>query len=424
MTADLRIKVALVAAFATVVLLSLVSALGYVAMVDAARQSQLDLLDDRLAELERRLAQGDELSRSLQLDLSLQVIRVGQPVPESRAGVLQVVRQSDDPDVEALVGRVSTREIDQTLATVRTALWISVLVVGLLVGAAAWFVVDRALAPVRRLTARARAIEANQSLDLLPVTDSGDEIAELAATFNTMLAKLRTADFERRRFVSDASHELRTPLMVLTADAEYTLSQLDAGNNHGGNNFGGSELARSVLTQSERLTGLVDDLLTLASIDEGRYTQPAVSTVAALVERVGADGVVEITIQPQVAECLIPDIYRALANIAANAHRHASTRVAVTAETGDPSHDDESQTGAIIIVVDDDGPGVPADLREFVFERFARVQDARTRDDGGAGLGLAITRDIVERHGGTIVYDIDHLDGARFVIDIPTDDIG
>lgn len=123
MSADLRLRVALLAAAATIVLLSIVRALGYVATVNAARQSQIDLLNERLDQVEQRLAAGDdsELLRRSQLDLSVEVIRSDESVPESRPGILQVVRPSDHPDVRALAGRMSTREIDQTLATIRTA---------------------------------------------------------------------------------------------------------------------------------------------------------------------------------------------------------------------------------------------------------------------------------------------------------------
>lgn len=402
MTDDLRLRVALPAALATVILLSIVSALGYVATVNAARRSQLDLLNERLDQVEQRLIDGEdsELLRRSQLDLSVQVIRSDEPVPESRSGILQVVRPLEHPQVSALVGRVSTREIDQTLATVRTALWISVLVVGLLVGAGAWIVVDRALAPVRRLTARARAAEENRSLELLPVTTRGDEIGELATTFNSMITKLRTADSERRRFVSDASHELRTPLMVLSADAEYTLDHQPES----------AELATSVLRQSRQLTALVDDLLTLASIDEGRPADSAAIPVAELLERAGVDETHRQGLGAEVATTLVPDVSRAVTNVVANARRYATSQVDVTVELRD---------GSVAVVVDDDGPGVPVEERADVFRRFYRPDGARSRADGGAGLGLAIAKATVNQAGGTITVGDAPCGGSRFVVAVP-----
>lgn len=402
MTDDLRLRVALPAALATVVLLSVVSALGYVATVNAARRSQIDLLNERLDQVEQRLIDGEdsELLRRSQLDLSVEVIRSDDAVPETRSGVLQVVRPSDHPEVSALVGRVSTREIDQTLATVRTALWISVLVVGLLVGAGAWIVVDRALAPVRRLTARARAAEENQSLELLPVTTRGDEIAELATTFNSMITKLRAADSERRRFVSDASHELRTPLMVLSADAEYALDHEPDS----------TELATSVLRQSRRLTALVDDLLTLASIDEGRPADDGAVPVAELLARAGVDDIERLGLDAELSATVVPDVSRAVANVMANARRYATSGVDVTVECA---------AGSVSVVIDDDGPGVPVDERAAVFRRFHRPDGARSRADGGAGLGLAIAKATVNRAGGTITIGDSPAGGARFVVSVP-----
>ncbi|MGI9599257.1 MAG: sensor histidine kinase [Acidimicrobiales bacterium] len=401
MTTDIRIRVAAVAAIATVVLLSVVSALGFVALVNVTRQSQLDQLNERLDGLERQLVAGDaEVSARLRLDFSLRVIRPGDaPPPAPQVGTLQVVRTVDRPEVVAIVGRVSTRQIDQTLATVRTGLWISVLVIGLLVGAAAWLVVDRALSPVRRLTEEVKAIEANQSKRLLPVTASGDEIAELASTFNAMLTKLRAADSDRRRFVSDASHELRTPLMVLSADAEYALD-------HGGDT---TKLAESVLSQSDRLSTLVDDLLTLASIDEGQTATAEVRTVGEILAEV-ADGLLSADLDPVALSVPIADVTRSIANIVANAKRHARSRVEVGLTTAE---------GWAVITVDDDGPGIPADQRVDIFKRFYRPDTGRARVDGGAGLGLAIARAELTQAGGTVAVDDGPLGGARFSITVP-----
>lgn len=399
MTTDIRTRVAALAAAATILLLSIVGASSYVALVNATRQSQLDLLEERLDNLEQRLVAGDELSPRLQLDLSLRVIRAGEDLPGTRPGTLQVVRPSDDPEILALVGRVSTIQIDRTLATLRIGLWISVLMIGLLVGGTTWLVVDRALSPVRRLTERARAIEANQSTELLPVTGSGDEIAELATTFNTMLRKLRLSDSERRRFVSDASHELRTPLMVLTADTEYA-------RDHGTD---AAELARSVLDQSTRLTALVDDLLTLASIDEGQTTADQVLTVGNVLTEAGAaDHAGEL--DRHLSAIRIPDVSRSVSNIVANAERHKAAMLDLSASaSGD----------TVTITVDDDGPGVPAEERTEIFKRFYRPDGGRTRVEGGAGLGLAIAKAEIGLAGGTISVDDSPLGGARFSITVP-----
>lgn len=372
---------------------------GFVAAVDAAYESQRETLRSRIKELEDELASGD-LTRTSRLEfgLSLRVIRSGESIPEEAPGTLQVVRMSNQPGIEAIVGEVSTRQMDEAFATVRTGLWISVAVLGLLVGLTAWLVVDRALKPVRLLTRQAQLIEANQTQELLPVEGSGDEIAELATTFNAMLQKLRAADSDRRRFVSDASHELRTPLMVLSADAEFALE-------NGGDP---RALAESVENQTERLSILVDDLLTLAAIDEGHVTDGGVRTVAQVLKAADADDIAIVS--DEVRQMTIGDVSRAVANLVANAHRYkqASVELKVT-----------SSGRQATFTVDDDGPGIPEEERADVFKRFYRPDIGRRREDGGAGLGLAIAKAEAAHVGGELGVADSPLGGARFSLTVP-----
>jgi len=374
-----------------------------VAAVDAAHQSQLDTLNARIDEMEGELASGDttRVSRS-ERGLDLRVVRRGERVPRPAPGSLQVIRETDHEDVHddvtAIVGDVSIRQMDEAFAAMRTGLWISVAVLGLLVGATAWLVVDRALKPVRSLTRQAGEIEADESLELLPVEGSGDEIAELAVTFNTMLRKLRATDSDRRRFVSDASHELRTPLMVLAAEAEYALD-------HGSET---TELATSVQTQSERLTQLVDDLLTLATIDEGHMAQAQPRTVAEVLDT--ADATAIATVPTDVMHLAVGDVSSAVANLVANANRYKTSVVELVVEASD---------GTVTFIVDDDGPGIPPAERSEVFKRFYRPDMGRRRDEGGAGLGLAIAKAEVGHFDGTISVDDSPIGGARFSLAVP-----
>ena len=157
----IRTRIATLAAVATVTLFSLMGTIGYLAMVESTRQSQREDLEARLDEFERRLGQsGIVLASQLQLDASLIVVRTGEDIPPEPDGTLQVVRRSNLDGIRAIVGTVPTRQVERTFATIRRGLWISVALAGLLVGAISWFVVDRALAPVRRLTGQAEAIEA------------------------------------------------------------------------------------------------------------------------------------------------------------------------------------------------------------------------------------------------------------------------
>ncbi len=400
MAGDIRAKVAAVAALVTVALLSFLSAIGFVTMVNVMRNSQIDLLNERLNQVETRLFDQDaQLTSRSELGLDIRVVRRGEVMPPRRSGTIRIIREVQLPEVDALVATAPTRQIDETLQAIRTGLWVSVLVVGLLVGIAAWFAVDRALAPVRHLTRQARTIEADQSLQLLPVTASGNEISELAATFNSMLTKLRSADTERRRFVSDASHELRTPLMVLSADAEYAAE-------HGGAT---TDLAESVLSQSERLTTLVDDLLTLASLDETQSQTYEMVPVAEVLASAAASRFLSGA-DDDILSVEIPNVSRALANVVANARRHMAETMVVSIERNEQT---------LTFVIDDDGDGVPPDQRDHIFKRFYRPDGGRSRTDGGAGLGLAIARVELNMAAGSIEVGESPLGGAQFSLSVP-----
>lgn len=407
----IRTRIGLLATIVTVWLLSLVAVAGYLVALNAARQTQIDQLNERLDVVEAQLAEdGPRLVSQLGLESRVQVVRSGELPPLPQAATVLVSRPSTVDGVDAIVGFASTRQLDDAFRTIRFGMWISILVTGLVVGTVAWLVVDRSLRPVRELTHQARTIEDDPSHQLLVVDASGDELSELASTFNDMITRLRSADVERRRFVSDASHELRSPLMVLTAEAEYALA-------HQTETAQGEALGESVLTQTERLTELVDDLLALAAIDEGRpVADPPIAiadvlaaanatSLSADVGSADVDATVDLSVH-------VPDVSRAVSNIIANARRHCDNEVRLTVDV-------DRMAGTAALVVDDDGPGIPIADRELVFRRFARLDDSRRRSEGGTGLGLAIARAEVNRAGGQITVGDSPLGGARFSIVVP-----
>ncbi len=400
----IRAKVAWVAAIATVCILSLVGTLGFRALVETTRNSQIELVNQRLDELELQLEAIDApVLGSAQVGTSLRVVKEGSPLPPPIGQTLRVIRPHPDPEIGALVGIVDTARMDATLATIRTALWLSVATLGLLVGATAWFVVDRALAPVRQLTRQAVANIESETLESVQVSAARDDISDLADTFNTMLHKLRGADMQRRRFVSDASHELRTPLMVLGAEAEYALDHPPV------TQAGTVPLATSVLAQTERLTGLVDDLLSLATLDEAQTSVLEPASVSDLLAASGAEQFAE----PLIAELggtLVADVSRALGNVVSNASRHCRDRVDVQVER---------VGNTVEFTVDDDGPGIPQAEREHIFERFYRPDEDRGREGGGAGLGLAIAKAEALQAGGSIKANNNPNGGARIVLQVP-----
>jgi signal transduction histidine kinase len=239
----------------------------------------------------------------------------------------------------------------------------------------------------------------------LPVPDSRDEIHRLAVTLNGMLARLEAGRSRQRAFVADAAHELRSPLANMRTELE--VAQRLAGDTDW------PHLAADLLTDVERLSRLVDDLLLLARADEepppprhlaevdlgelARQVAGARTTARVPVTAV-LDGADDVGVTGD-ADAL----RRVVDNLVDNAVRHARSevRVEVGVEPGlDPL--DGAAAGRALIAVVDDGPGIPAGDAQRVFERFTRLDDARSRDAGGAGLGLAIVAELVRRHGGAV----------------------
>lgn len=324
-------------------------------------------------------------------------------------GGVFVTATADDGDVIVVAGR-ATAQADATLLTVAVLLAVSVPLVGGVVALTTWLAVGRSLAPVERMR---RQVESVTATDLtLRVDDpaTGDELSRLARTLNAMLARLEQAQTAQRRFVSDASHELRSPLASMRQFAEVAAAYPDRVSQR--------ELAEVVLDEGARLEGLVDGMLVLTRADERALTlRRADVDLARLVTEevartaVGDGPAVEtVTRGPAVVTADAGMLRQVVRNLTANARRHARSRVLV--EVAGDEH------GAVL-VVDDDGSGIPPDQRERVFDRFVRLDEARSRDAGGSGLGLAIVREIVRAHGGAVTAGASPLGGARLAVRLP-----
>ncbi|MFD7918818.1 sensor histidine kinase [Streptomyces sp. NPDC059740] len=319
-------------------------------------------------------------------------------------------------DVEVRAG-APTAPVQEAVSTVRDAMLLGLVPLLLVVAGVTWLVTRRALRPVEGI--RAEMAEITQSTDLsrrVPQPATEDEIGRLARTTNQTLAALETAVERQRAFVADASHELRSPLAALR-------TQLEVGLAHPGLLDVPGAVADTV-----RLQTLAADLLLLARLDAGERPAARRLDLGALVaEEAGqrhADRLpVEVTAAPDVTVAGSRNqLSRVLGNLLDNAQRHAATAVRVRV----------AREGRWAVVrVADDGPGVPPGERERIFERFVRLDDARSRDEGGAGLGLAIARDVAERHGGGLTVQ-DAADagqgraagGALFVLRLPAVDPG
>ncbi|UUN27569.1 HAMP domain-containing sensor histidine kinase [Streptomyces sp. FIT100] len=273
------------------------------------------------------------------------------------------------------------------------------------VAGSTWRVTRRALRPVEAIRAEMAAITASQDLSRrVPQPDSHDEVARLARTTNDTLAALEQSVLRQRRFVADASHELRSPIASLR-------TQLEVGAAH-------PHLLdiEGAVADTVRLQQLAADLLLLARLEAGERLRVTPVDLSALVRtelsrRTGDRHPVHAHIEDGV-EVLGSrgHLARVVGNLVDNAQRHTRTAVTVSVRG--------NGTRAVVEVADD-GDGVPESERERIFQPFVRLDEARSRDDGGAGLGLALARDIAVRHGGTVTVHTADPNGALFALRLP-----
>lgn len=291
----------------------------------------------------------------------------------------------------------------QAVAEVRRVMLIGLPLLLAVVGAMTWLVTGRALRPVEGIRAELAEIMKGDLSRRVPEPVSRDEVAALAATTNATLAALEEAVVRQRRLVADASHELRSPIASLRTQLEVArahphLLEIDG-----------------LIDDTLRLERLGADLLLLARLDAGEEHRTEPLDLAELVRLELAHRAADrvpvrsaIPDGPVMVAGSRTQLARILRNLVDNAQRHAASAMHVAVH-----HRHGRQ---VVLDVTDDGPGVPASDRERIFERFVRLDDARSRDAGGAGLGLAIARDLVQRHGGRIeVGDADG-GGARFTV--------
>ena len=270
----------------------------------------------------------------------------------------------------------------------KIGLGVMVPVLIVVLGLAIWYVVGMALRPVESLR---RGAENVRGAERLPVPRGSDEIHRLAVTLNTMLDRLERARGRQRAFVADAAHELRSPLANMRTELEVAAR------------IGPTpELLDDLLSDVERLGRLTDDLLLLAKSDDPdrvsrRFERIDVGDMLTAITQRYAGGRVPVAFTdagaPLWVDGDVDGLRRAIGNLVDNAVRHAATGVTVSlARDG----------SGVRVSVADDGEGIPEADRERVFERFTRLDDARSRDKGGTGLGLAIVRELVGRHRGSV----------------------
>ncbi|HET6834046.1 MAG TPA: ATP-binding protein [Acidimicrobiales bacterium] len=311
--------------------------------------------------------------------------------------------------VVAVYAAESLERADETTRAITTVLLAGVPVLVTVVAGITWWAVGRTLRPVRAITNTMAEITASDLQRRVPAPTTRDEIGQLAGTVNDTLGRLETAVDRQRRFVADASHELRGPLTALRSDLEISITHPEKSP--------WNAVARDTLGDVERLQQLSDDLLLLARIDaEGERPRRPVDLAALTQEAAHAVRRPDIDVGTSGLDdsaMILGDeqqLRRMARNLIHNAEAHAQSRLDIAVR---PLGD------VVRLTVVDDGPGIPPALRSHVFERFFRLDSARTRDSGGAGLGLAIVHDVVTSHHGRIEITETYPHGATFTLDLP-----
>ena len=324
-------------------------------------------------------------------------------------------------------GRVQGRSViirvfrDETemRRTLREIIEVSLLgfpLAGALAAIGGYLVATRSLAPLDAMAQQARRITSESLSKRLPNLNPNDELGRLATVFNETLTRLEGSFAELQRFTADASHELRSPLTALRAVGEVALRD-------GNDPAMLRETIASMLEEAERLTDLVDALLTLARMDATKAdTTREHVNIAALLEEirdqfevlaVEKSQTLAITSDRHVAVQTDRTLLRlALVNLVHNAIQHSPSNSKISvAAARHPS--------GVEISVSDSGHGIAPEYHHKIFEPFFRVDKARSRSAGGVGLGLAIAKRAVERNGGQIIVDSDSNRGSVFRIELP-----
>jgi len=301
----------------------------------------------------------------------------------------------------------------------RDALVLGIPILLLAVAGGSWLLAGRALRPLHLLTAAVESVDARGLHERVQGQGFDQEFQRLIEVFNAMLQRLETSFRQASRFTADAAHELRTPLTVLQGELEQALQNSAPS--------AGAEPVREVilLEEVEHLKAIVEKLLMLSQADAGRLPIEAETVnLSEMVEEVAADAEILCSGKLTIAQRIDPGltvvadpllIHQVLQNLATNAIRYNRTG-------GEVRFAAARQEGAVVVRVANTGPGIPCEAREKVFERFYRVDPARTRSRGeGVGLGLALSREIARAHGGELRLLANEGEWTEFELAIPVD---
>jgi heavy metal sensor kinase len=309
----------------------------------------------------------------------------------------------------------SAESVQAALEQLLVAFGIAVPALVVVAIAGGYFLVRQAMKPVDEVIRTAEQISSHNLAAGVPVAATGDELQRLSTALNNMFRRLDEAFQHNKRFMADASHELRTPLTVVQCELE-AVRDLTA------NDPQAREIVANIIEDVEGLTRIVEELFALCRLDAGEAHQESVpfdfgSLVATTTDQMAVLAEDKrIRISKEAASVTIHGDRTRLKQVAVNLINNAikftppggAIRVAV-----------QAQNGHAIFEVADNGIGIPRDALPHVFERFFRVAKARSREVGGAGLGLAIVQAICTAHGGSVAVESDEGKGSRFIVKLP-----
>jgi two-component system OmpR family sensor kinase len=339
-------------------------------------------------------------------------------------GRFRVLVQNVELSSHVLVIAVPLADVQQTLRRLVLVEGFVTVVVLLGLGVLAWWLVRHDLRPLDDMAAAAGRIAGGDLSERVSPAESRTEVGRLGLALNSMLGRIelafaeRTASEERlRRFLADASHELRTPLTSIRGYAE--MFQRGAKDDP-------DDLAlamRRIEDEGERMGVMVDELLMLARLGEGREPERRPVGLAELIDDAiqdarATDPERDISLVAQPGLIVLGDelqLRQVAANLIGNAIRHTPDNTPVHVRL-------EKDDGEALLEVADEGPGLSPEVAARAFEPFFRADPARTRATGGAGLGLAIVAAVIEAHGGTVDVASRPNHGATFSVRLPLTD--
>jgi heavy metal sensor kinase len=286
----------------------------------------------------------------------------------------------------------------------------------LVAAAVGYWMSRRALSPVDAIVQTARSVGAGNLNSRLQKLDTGDELQRLSDTLNEMLDRIESAFLRITEFTADASHELRTPVSLIRTEAELALRRSRSESEY-------QESLRHILLEAERTTGLIEQLLTLARADSGRETLQLQSVDLAETLRHVVEGWKQVAAIRDVQFSAAISAHTFVSGDAALLRRLADILLdnafKYTPSPGSVSITLEHRNSEAVISVEDSGVGIPHEEQGKIFERFYRVDKARSRAQGGVGLGLAIAQWIVTQHQGSITIESRPGNGSIFRVALP-----